>query len=77
MDDYVNLPTLEEVEAHIGTHGHLQDIPSAEHVAKHGVKVGEMESRLLQKIEELTLHMIEMNKRVGELECENAELQGL
>ena len=70
-----NLPTLEEVEAHIGQHGHLQDIPSAAHVAKHGVKVGEMESKLLQKVEELTLHLIDMNKRLGDLECENAQLR--
>jgi len=72
-----DLPTLEDYEAHISEHGHLPDIPSAANVAKHGVKVGEMESKLLQKVEELTLHMIQMNKRIGELECENAELRGL
>lgn len=73
-DDY-DLPTLEQVEAHIEKHGHLQDIPSAADVAKNGVKVGEMESKLLQKVEELTLHLIDMNKRLGELECENTLLR--
>ncbi len=73
--DY-NLLPLDQVEAHIKEHGHLPDIPSALEVAEHGVKVGEMESKLLQKIEELTLHMIEMNKRVAVLEEENARLRG-
>jgi hypothetical protein len=73
--DY-DLPTLEEWEAHIREYGHLPDIPSAADVAKHGVKVGEVESRLLQKIEELTLHLIDMNKRLDCLEEENAQLRG-
>jgi len=72
--DY-NLRPLEEVEAYIGEHGHLPDTPSAEEVARHGVKVGEMESKLLQKVEELTLHLIEMNDRVKALEQENVRLK--
>jgi hypothetical protein len=71
--DY-KLQSLEQVEAYIREHGHLPDIPSAKDVAEHGVKVGEVESKLLQKIEELTLHLIEMNKRVQALERENARL---
>ena len=73
-EDY-KLASLEEVEAHIGEHGHLPDIPSADDVAKNGVKVGEMESKLLQKVEELTLHLIDMNKRLRTLEEENSELR--
>ena len=38
---------------------------SAADVAKNGVKVGEMESKLLMKVEELTLHLIDMNKRLA------------
>jgi hypothetical protein len=72
--DY-DLASLEEVEAHIEAHGHLPDIPSAAEVEKNGVKLGEMDSKLLQKIEEMTLHMIELNKRVGVLEAENQRLQ--
>jgi len=56
------LPTLEEVEKHINEKGHLQDIPSEEEVFKNGINLGEMNSKLLQKIEELTLYMIEMKK---------------
>ena len=72
--DY-HLLSLEEVDAHIKEHGRLPDIPSAEQVAEHGVKVGEMEAKLLQKVEELTLHVIDMNKRVQALEQENTRLR--
>jgi len=57
-----NLPTLEEVEKHIAEKGHLQNIPSEEEVLKNGINLGEMNAKLLQKIEEMTLYMIEMKK---------------
>jgi len=76
FDTDYDLPSLEQVEAHINQHGRLPDIPSAEEVSEHGVKVGEMESKLLQKVEELTLHLIEMDKRLKALEHENAQLKG-
>ncbi len=60
-DDY-DLPTLKEVEDHIEKHGHLKDIPSAAEVEANGVSLGEMDSKLLQKIEELTLYIIELKK---------------
>ncbi|MEZ0184401.1 hypothetical protein AB9T89_19315 [Flavobacterium oncorhynchi] len=57
-----NLPTLEQVEKHIAEKGHLENIPSEEEVLKNGINLGEMNAKLLQKIEELTLYMIEANK---------------
>ena len=57
-----NLPTLEEVEKHINEKGHLKDIPSEEEVLKNGISLGEMNTKLLQKIEEMTLYIIEMKK---------------
>jgi len=72
--DY-KLPSLEDIETHIKEHGHLPEIPSAKEVAAQGVKVGEMESKLLQKIEELTLHLIDMDKRLNLLELENSRLR--
>ncbi|QLC64960.1 TMF family protein [Flavobacterium sp. LPB0248] len=57
-----NLPTLEQVEKHIAEKGHLENIPSEEEVLKNGINLGEMDAKLLQKIEELTLYMIEMKK---------------
>ncbi len=72
--DY-KLPSLYEVEAYIKDHQHLPEIPSAEEVEKEGVDVGEMNKKLLQKIEELTLYLIEQqkqneiqDKRIAELE---------
>ena len=70
--DYVfeknyNLPTLEEVERHIKENGHLKDIPSAIEVEENGIELGEMNKLLLQKIEELTLYVIEMKKEINTL----------
>lgn len=53
-----NLPTLEEVEKHIAGKGYLPNIPSEEEVLKDGIYLGEMNSKLLQKIEEMTLYII-------------------
>ncbi|WP_235832272.1 hypothetical protein [Flavobacterium zhairuonense] len=64
------LPTLEEVEKYIAEKGHLENIPSEEEVLKNGINLGEMNSKLLQKIEELTLYMIEQNKTIEELKQE-------
>lgn len=57
-----NLMTLEDLEQYIKDNGHLPDIPSAEDVAQNGVNVGESLSKLLQKIEELTLYVIDLKK---------------
>jgi len=68
--DYA-LPTLEEVEKHIAAKGHLENIPSEEEVLKNGINLGEMNAKLLQKIEELTLYIIEQNKEIEDLKCQN------
>ena len=62
-DDY-KLPTLDEVAKHIKENGHLQDIPSAEEVAENGIYLGDIDAKLLQKIEELTLYVIDKEKRI-------------
>ena len=73
--DYVfsksyQLPTLQETEKHIKEKGHLPGIPSAAEVKANGIELGEMNAKLLHKIEELTLHLIkqdEMNKHQNQL----------
>lgn len=65
--DY-NLPTLQAVEQHINDKGYLPGIPSEKQVIEEGVNVVEMQAKLLQKIEELTLYIIEQDKRIQELE---------
>ena len=61
------LPSIQEVEQFVKTHKHLPDIPSAKEVAEEGVDLGEMNKRLLQKIEEQMLYIIELNKKIEEL----------
>ncbi|MFC4750221.1 hypothetical protein [Flavobacterium branchiicola] len=70
-----NLPTLEQVEKHITEKGHLENIPNEEEVLKNGINLGEMNVKLLQKIEELTLYLIAQNKRLDKIEKENEELK--
>ncbi|MGP1994272.1 malectin domain-containing carbohydrate-binding protein [Zobellia laminariae] len=77
--DYVfnknhNLPTLEEVKTHIEQKGHLINIPTAKEVEASGIELGEMNRLLLEKIEELTLYLIENNRKVQELELSNKNL---
>ncbi len=72
--DY-DLPTLTEVEHHIKQKGHLQDIPSAKDVEKNGIFLGEMDAKLLQKIEELTLYTIQQQKEIQQLQQQNARIE--
>ncbi|MDC8101653.1 hypothetical protein [Chryseobacterium rhizosphaerae] len=71
--DY-KLNTLEEVEKHISEKGHLPNIPSAKEVEKEGINLGEMDAKLLEKIEELTLYSIEQNKQIQELKQQVQQL---
>jgi hypothetical protein len=66
---------LSEVNAYIQAHHHLPDIPSEAEVKAQGVSVGEMQSKLLAKIEELTLHMIQQDKKNRELRERLAQLE--
>lgn len=66
-DDY-KLRSLNEVENYINENNHLPDIPSAKEVEESGVSLGSMDSKLLQKVEELTLYTINLEKRIKELE---------
>nr|WP_299067988.1 tail fiber protein [uncultured Allomuricauda sp.] len=75
FEEEYNLPTLEEVEAHIAKKRHLQDIPSAMEVEANGIKLGEMNSKLLQKIEELMLYTIQQQKEIKELKSRLEKLE--
>jgi hypothetical protein len=60
-EDY-NLRSLNEVEKYIRENKHLPEIPSAAQMESQGVSVGDMQGKLLQKIEELTLYVIDLKK---------------
>ncbi|MFS4469600.1 fibronectin type III domain-containing protein [Maribacter sp. 2210JD10-5] len=71
--DYVfkkeyQLPSLEEIQKHIAEKGHLPNIPSAKEVENSGIELGEMNRLLLEKIEELTLYIIQQETRVSRIE---------
>jgi hypothetical protein len=74
FDKKYDLMSLKDVEAYINANSHLPELPSAREVEKEGVSLGEMQAKLLQKIEELTLHLIQQNKKIEKLEVENAIL---
>lgn len=63
-DDY-KLPSLQQLEAFIIANKHLPEIPSANEVAENGQDLGEMNRKLLQKVEELTLYLIDLQKQVN------------
>lgn len=62
------LLTISEVEKYINEHKHLPNIPSATEVEKSGINLAQMDAKLLEKIEELTLYILEQNKRIQALE---------
>ena len=71
--DYVfeknyNLLSLEKVEAFIKENKHLPNVPSTEELMNNGLDVGKTSAKLMEKIEELTLYIIELNKKVKDLE---------
>jgi hypothetical protein len=57
------LPSLSEIEKYVNENSHLPEIPSAAEIEKEGQDLGEMNRLLLKKVEELTLYMIEMDKK--------------
>jgi hypothetical protein len=78
--DYVfepgyQLKPLDELAAYVNENRHLPDVPSAKEMKDSGVSVGEMQTKLLAKIEELTLHMIEMQKENRALRGEVSSLR--
>lgn len=67
FDNNYNLMSLKDTERFIKQNGHLPNVPSAAEVEKEGVQLGEMNAILLQKVEELTLYVIELEKQIQEL----------
>lgn len=72
--DY-RLAPLGEVADYVRANHHLPDISSAKEVEEKGISLGEMQSKLLAKIEELTLHMIQTEKENQELRRELDEVK--
>ena len=71
FENNYNLPSLENVEKFIRENKHLPQIASAEEMKKDGINLSEMNIKLLQKIEEMTLYIIEMKKEIETLKNKN------
>lgn len=69
------LPTLQETESFIEKNGHLPDVPSAAEVKHNGVELGTLGATLLQKIEEMTLHVIDLKKENDQLKKDNDQIR--
>jgi len=65
--DY-KLMSLTDLEKSIQTNKHLPGIPSAIEVENQGIQLGDMQKKLLEKVEELTLHLIDQNKQIADLQ---------
>jgi hypothetical protein len=75
-DDY-RLPSLKEVEKYIKENNHLQNVPTAEEVKEKGLELGEAVKIQQEKIEELTLYLIQQNKEIEALKKENESFKKL
>ena len=73
-DDY-QLPSLDEVEAHIADYGHLPGVPSAAEIQANGLEMGQAQTIMMQKIEELTLYVLEAKKENESLRARVLELE--
>lgn len=72
--DY-QLMTVEELDEFIQQNKHLPNVPSAEEVSEKGFSLGEMDAKLLEKVEELTLYVIELKKELNKAKKNIEELK--
>lgn len=75
FDENYKLKSLEEVETFIKENGHLENVPSAKQVKEEGIELGEITKIQQEKIEELTLYLIELNKENKVLQKKLLELE--
>lgn len=68
-NDYT-LPSIDYMKKFIQKNQHLINIPSAKEVAREGINVGDMQKRMMEKIEELSLYIIQLHERIKKLETE-------
>lgn len=67
--DYILMP-LNDLRTYIKTNSHLPNIPSAQEYAETGVDLGELNRLLLEKVEELTLYILQLEERINSLETQ-------
>ncbi len=75
FDEGYKLPSLSDVEKFIQKNKHLPNIPSAKEVEENGLHVGDTQKRMMEKIEELTLYLIEKSKEIEALQKRVLEIE--
>jgi len=75
FEEHYHLPSLSEVESFIQEAKHLPNIPTAKDVKENGLLLGEMQKRMMEKIEELTLYVIDLDKQNQSLVKKVTELE--
>jgi len=75
FEDNYNLKSLKEVESYVKENKHLPGIPSAAEISQNGMSVSEMSNLLLEKVEELTLHLIQLEKENEALKAKVESLE--
>ena len=75
FDKNYTLMPLKELENYITQNKHLPDVPTSDEITKNGVSLGKTQSLLLQKIEELTLYVIELKKESDNIKKDNEQLK--
>ncbi len=73
-EDY-DLMSLKDLKIFINKYNHLPNIPSESEIVANGMNLGDMQSRQMEKLEEMTLYILELNERLLMLEEENKRLQ--
>ena len=75
FDENYDLKSLSEVESYVKENKHLPGIPSAAEIEENGVSLSKMSNMLLEKVEELTLHLIRLEKENAELKAKFEALE--
>ncbi len=75
FDGDYRLLTLEELQSFIQSNGHLPNMPTEKEVLENGLDVGELEIKLVEKVEELTLYIIQLKTELDSVKTENQELR--
>jgi len=75
FEDQYKLMPLKQLDSFIQSNGHLPNVPAAEDIQKSGLEVGEMQRKMMEKIEELSLYIIAQQKEIDELKKQIAKNQ--
>ncbi len=73
-DDFALMP-LDSLEQFVKLNKHLPDIPTETEVTKNGIDIGDMNQKLLKKVEELTLYIISLQKQMNRQQEEITNLK--